>query len=431
MSGNSFNKGIAASFFVHNLQLFKKKAIQWAQQFEQVCALDNNFYNNHLHHREEFLLAAGKKTEVKTNTNCFSTLEKYIHEHEGYKFGFITYDVKNEIEKLKSTNELSIEFPSIYFFIPEILIRIDGKNIVIQSENNNEESIFDAINNIEIPFQIKQKKAVIQSRLTKEKYIAKINEIKEYIKEGEVYELNFCQEFYCENYSADPVQLFQSLNEKSPAPFSCFIKYGSKFLISASPERFLMKTNTTLLSQPIKGTIKRSENKTEDEKLKNDLLTSAKDRAENVMIVDLVRNDLSRSCKAGSVEVEELFGIYSYPKVHQMISTVCGELKDELKITDALKNAFPMGSMTGAPKIRAMQLIDELENFRRGLYSGCVGYFSPENDLDFNVVIRSIQYDAEKKFLSFATGGAITIDSEPEEEYQECLLKAEAIKSVL
>ena len=430
-SGNSELKRVAAFFIPDDIKIFKKKALQWAQQYKVVCALDNNQYTNHLHQREEFLLAAGVAKEIIVNENCFSSLQKFIEENDGWKFGFISYDVKNEIEKLQSKNPSQLNFPLLHFFIPEIFIQMKGNEVEISSNEKPEEIILEEINAITLSENHLASSAEVKRRMNEKDYLRKVEEVKEFIRQGDVYELNLCQEFYCENYLYNPLQLFFQLNEKSPAPFAAFYKLDEKFLLCASPERFLSKEGNKISAQPIKGTIKRSEDELTDKNLREQLFNSEKDRAENVMIVDLVRNDLSRSCKPGTVTVEELFGIYSYPRVHQMISTVSGELRNEVSATDAIKNAFPMGSMTGAPKIRAMQLIDELENTKRGLFSGTVGYFSPENIFDFNVVIRSIQYDAAKKYLSFSAGGAITIDSDAQNELEEVLLKTEAIRNIL
>jgi para-aminobenzoate synthetase component 1 len=221
------------------------------------------------------------------------------------------------------------------------------------------------------------------------------------------------------------------LLQKSPTPFASYFKYDHQYLLCASPERFIKKSGDKLFSQPIKGTIKRGVDEAEDAQLKNELLHSEKELAENLMIVDLVRNDLARSSKTGSVNVDELFGIYSFKQVHQMISTVSSIIKNDTHIIDAIKHAFPMGSMTGAPKIMAMELIEKYETTKRGLYSGAIGYIAPNGDFDFNVVIRSLQYNAATKYLSYEVGSAITFDSIAEQEHDECLLKAKAIMDVL
>jgi para-aminobenzoate synthetase component 1 len=201
-------------------------------------------------------------------------------------------------------------------------------------------------------------------------------------------------------------------------------------MMCASPERYLHKHGNTILSQPIKGTARRGTDTGSDNEIKTALQSSIKDRAENVMIVDLVRNDIARSCKTGSVKVEELFGIYTFPQVHQMISTITGQLKEEEPFTNAIRYSFPMGSMTGAPKVKVMELVEKYEHSRRELFSGTVGYISPEGNFDFNVIIRSLFYNAATRYLSYQTGGAITYDSTPEQEWEEMRLKAWALEKI-
>ena len=228
------------------------------------------------------------------------------------------------------------------------------------------------------------------------------------------------------------MNVYSILNTISPTPFSTFYKLNNQYLLCASPERFVKKDGDKIISQPIKGTAKRDlTNKTRDEQLKQQLINSQKEKSENVMIVDLVRNDLSKIAARNSVQVDELFGIYSFPQVHQMISTVSATIKDEIDFADMLKASFPMGSMTGAPKYRVMQLIEEYEQTKRGIYSGSFGYITPQNDFDFNVVIRSIVYNEQTKYVSYQVGGAITHYSNAEDEYEECLLKAKAMEKAL
>ncbi|RYZ97800.1 MAG: anthranilate synthase component I family protein, partial [Sphingobacteriaceae bacterium] len=262
-------------------------------------------------------------------------------------------------------------------------------------------------------------------------YIATANQIKQHISRGDIYVTNFCQEFYADDAAIDPLDTFFKLNSISPNPFSCFFKLRDKFILCASPERFLAKRGTQLISQPIKGTAKRSIDEHEDKQNKDSLKLHTKELQENVMIVDLVRNDLTRSARQGTVKTEELFGIYSFAQVHQMISTVVCELDEQITAVQAVKNTFPMGSMTGAPKLSSMKLMEHYERSKRGVYSGAMGYFSPDNDFDFNVVIRTLLYNAENGYLSFQTGSAITFHADAEQEYEECLLKAKAILEVL
>jgi para-aminobenzoate synthetase component 1 len=267
--------------------------------------------------------------------------------------------------------------------------------------------------------------------MSKTEYLTAVEAIREDILNGEVYELNLCQEFYAEAAVIEPVSTFLQLISASPTPFAGFYKWQDRYLLCASPERFLRQQHDLLLSQPIKGTIRRGATPAEDEQLRQHLSQDEKERAENLMIVDLVRNDLARVAVTGSVQVSELFGLYSFRHVWQMISTVQARRRPECDLVDALRAAFPMGSMTGAPKIRAMQLIEHYEHSRRGLYSGSLGVVWPNGDFDFNVVIRSLQFNAATGYLSFQVGSAITYDSVPEQEYAECLLKATAMLEVL
>ncbi|RYE51387.1 MAG: anthranilate synthase component I family protein, partial [Sphingobacteriales bacterium] len=329
-----------------------------------------------------------------------------------------------------SGNHDSLGFPEMYFFAPKYLVCGDsaGVEIII-----GDRSIIETINKIKLrrnknaaPSQTK-----VNPRITKQAYLEKIEKLKKHINRGDVYEVNFCQEFFSENATIDPISLFQELNHISPTPFAGYFKLHDHYILSATPERFLTKKGNKLISQPIKGTARRSADPLEDESIKKQLRSSKKEQAENIMIVDLVRNDLTRSAQKGTVKVEELLGLYSFKQVHQLISTVSCILDGKVHFIDAIKNSFPMGSMTGAPKYRAMELIEDLEETKRGIYSGTMGYITPGGDFDLNVVIRSILYNSSTKYLSFQVGGAITNASDPENEYNECLVKASAILQVL
>jgi para-aminobenzoate synthetase component 1 len=278
---------------------------------------------------------------------------------------------------------------------------------------------------------ISQNKIKIKHRISKINYSKKLTNILEHIHRGNIYEVNFCQEFYAENSKIDPLKVYQKLNKISTPPFATFLKIDDKFLLSASPERFVKKEGNKIISQPIKGTSRRLANKVEDQVLADQLFHDPKERAENIMIVDLVRNDLSKTAIKGSVKVEELCKVYSFKQVHQLISTVVSNVSEKENPVDIIKSLFPMGSMTGAPKISAMEIIEEQEETKRGVYSGAVGYFSPNHDFDFNVVIRSILYNKTNKYTSFIVGGAITSQSDIDKEYEECMIKAKAMKNAL
>lgn len=413
------------TYSVDDVSAMKKKMLNWAKQFNIFCFLDNQDYSIQPQ-QYDCLLAVG--VEESVSSNDIKTVDTFL-EKRRWIFGHLSYDLKNSIHHFHPSEKNKIGFPDFYFFSPKILLEIKGESLTIHSEKAEE--IFEEIN--EQPIEAKPSSAIIiQQRLTKENYLQKIKNLQEHILRGDCYEINFCQEFFAEDVTIDPVEVFQKLMNVSPTPFSALYKLADRYVICASPERFLKKTGNKIFSQPMKGTIKRNlQNHIEDEKLKQQLQQSAKDQSENVMVVDMVRNDLSKVCTQGSVKVDELFGVYSYPTVHQMISTISGELKPDIKFSEIIEATFPMGSMTGAPKHRVMELIDEYETSARGIFSGSIGYMNPNGDFDFNVVIRSIMYNASSKYLSYEVGSGITFYSDPEKEWEECLLKGEAIKKVL
>jgi len=414
---------------IPNPQLFKQKALQWASTFDAVCYLDSNNFPDR-YSKFDALIAIGAKSSLIANAgNAFEQLADFRTENPGWITGFFGYDLKNEVENLTSSNADELEFPDLYFFAPKHLIILKENQIEIISED--EQFVLNAIQNYPTHQTIESSSINIQSRFSKTEYLDAANKIKEHISRGDIYVTNFCQEFFAENAAIDPLEVFSKLNAISPNPFSGFFKWGSNYILSASPERFLAKRNEKLISQPIKGTAKRGKTTEEDEIIKQQLRSHTKELQENVMIVDLVRNDLTRSAKQGTVKAEELFKIRSFNQLHQMVSTVVCEIENNITPIDVIRNTFPMGSMTGAPKISSMRLMEELERSKRGIYSGAMGYFSPDGDFDFNVVIRTILYNATKKYLSFQVGSAITYHADAEQEYEECLLKAKAILQVL
>jgi para-aminobenzoate synthetase component 1 len=419
------------NFSVADRENFKKQMLDWANQFNICCFLDNNQYTGK-HHSFEWLLAAGAVNVFSPNKNILDSLQRYYEPHNDWLFGHLGYDLKNEIEELTSANTDKIQFPDIFLFQPQIVIQ--AKSVITISCLWDEPSVvFNAIQSVTIN-NVRQPAAniSIRSRINKEEYLGTVQLLKQHILRGDCYEINFCIEFFAENAAIKPLSIYHQLTNISPNPFSCYYKCNDKYLFCASPERYIKKQGNTIISQPVKGTIQRNRaDKHADENNKIHLHGSSKDRSENVMIVDLVRNDLSKICRESSVHVEELFGIYTFPQVHQMISTIKGELKDDITLADILKATFPMGSMTGAPKKRVMELIEQYEQTKRGIFSGAVGYITPDKDFDFNVVIRSIMYNAAQKYLSYQVGSGITFYSNAQEEYEECLLKAKAIEKVL
>ena len=422
----------ATVFTINNFAEFKIKMLNWVKPFNIFCLLDNSGYSFE-EPAFECLLAAGCKERLELDAgNAFSAVKEFSASQHDWLFGHLGYDLKNETEQLRSNNFDGIGFKDIHFFVPEIVLQLN-ENLLTIFFDGDAEQIFSAIKLSSACMEEKQFPPVlIKKRYTRSEYIQTIQKLQQHILRGDCYEINFCQEFFCTDAVIDPISVYQKLSAISPNPFSALYKSDDKYCICASPERYLKKAGTTIISQPIKGTAKRYlTNPLLDENSKEELLHSDKERSENVIVVDLVRNDLSKVCKEGTVQVKELFGIYSFPQVHQMISTISGELNDETDWVDVVRATFPMGSMTGAPKKRVMQLIDENERTRRGLFSGAIGYIDPKADFDFNVVIRSILYNESAKYVSFQAGSAITFYSDAEKEYEECLLKAEVIKQVL
>ena len=416
---------------------FKNALLDWSQQFNEVVWLDNNYHIS-TYSSFEAILAVDAMTSMVTGVhNAFEHLAAYQIKTKDWVFGYLSYDLKNDVERLSSKNPDRLNFPDLFFFQPKKIIKIRGNTVDFDYlklvEDNIEKdyrsimaymNTVAAIETTESPIRIKM-------RIFKDEYFKKVDTMLRHIRRGDIYEANFCQEFYAENTQIDALQTYKRLNSISKTPFAAFMKLSDKYLLSASPERYLRKEGNKIISEPIKGTAKRSSSNNEDKKLKSALERDVKERAENIMIVDLVRNDLSKSALKGSVSVEELCKVYSFEQVHQMISTVIAKIAADKNPVDIIKETFPMGSMTGAPKVSAMKIIEELESFKRGLYSGTVGYFTPEGDFDFNVVIRSILYNASEKYVSYSVGSAITVNALPEKEYEECLIKAKAMREVL
>ncbi|MGA8853172.1 MAG: aminodeoxychorismate synthase component I [Christiangramia sp.] len=421
-------------FSVTDPKKLKEQLLSWSRQFQEIAWLDSNEYDSKTGEYEA-ILAVEAFTAIKTDHgNAFDKLKEYQETTADWIFGYLSYDLKNDVERLKSSNFDGLHFPDLYFFQPQKIIFIREGQIefhYLRMVDDEIEDDFEAIQIFCIEDNSKHKPVKVEARISKQEYVDKIGLMLNHIHRGDIYEANFCQEYYSENVEIDSFDIYRSLNEISTPPFAAYLKLENVNLISASPERYLRKRGAQLLSQPIKGTARRADEVQEDLKIAAELAEDPKEQSENVMIVDLVRNDLSRIAKKGSVKVDELCKVYTFKQVHQLISSVTAEIAEDIPPVEALRTSFPMGSMTGAPKISAMKIIEELEESKRGLYSGAVGYFTPDGDFDFNVVIRSILYNSENNYLSFSVGGAITAKSDPEKEYEECLLKAKAMREVL
>jgi len=424
------------NFTIENPISFRNKLLKWANLFNEVVFLDSNKYE-HSYSNYDAVLAVDAFTSIKTDYfNAFDDLHQYQSQSKDWLFGYLSYDLKNDTEALTSKNFDGLEFPDLFFFQPKKLFFLKENQLemhYLRLCDDEMDSDFEEINatqNLQ-PTAYNLQPFSIEQRISKNTYLEKVSKMLEYIHRGDIYEANFCMEFYSEEATINPVEIYQKLSAISEAPFAVYFKNKDQFLLSASPERYLKKEGIKVISQPIKGTSKRNSNAELDEQSKIELENNPKERAENVMIVDLVRNDLSRTATKGSVNVEELCKVYTFKQVHQLVSTVVSEVENTISPLEIIKTTFPMGSMTGAPKISAMKIIEELEETKRGLYSGAVGYFSPEGDFDFNVVIRSILYNAKNQYLSFSVGSAITAESTAFGEYEECLLKAKAMFEVL
>ncbi len=410
--------------------------LNWASRFNIFLLLPANGYNQQGIHNFEILLGAGAKHTFTTNgtsASIFTEWQHFIDTHNtSFILGHISYDIKENIEQLYSAKENPIGFNKLHWFVPENVMIYREGILYIKGNGENEALIFEEIMHTKVEVHLTAPKLSIKHVMSKTEYIHAVTQLQKHISRGDCYEVNYCQCFEALDANINPIETFLKLNSISPNPFAACYKVGERYMLCASPERYITIDEGMLYSQPIKGTAKRIlDDAIADEQLKNSLQHHYKERAENIMVVDLVRNDMSRICDSGSVVVDELCAIYSYPQVHQMISTIKGKIKAAATFTDIIKATFPMGSMTGAPKYRVMQLIDELECTKRGLFSGSVGFISPDGHVDLNVIIRSIMYNNEKQYVNFHTGSAITFYSNAEEEYEECMLKAKAIMQVL
>mgnify|MGYP000874901787 CR=1 FL=1 len=400
--------------------------LNWANRFNICCFLDS--------HTDVFPRQVQSCIAGVSALKRFSSLDELPASANDWLFGHFSYDLKDIIEPhQQQAKPARVQWPELFFFIPETTLELSSTSLRIGSTTANHDRIWEEIGEERTDADVAQKTTVaFLPGMSKQEYLDNVNRIMSHIHRGDCYELNYCQEFYATGIEADPLDLYRKLSNTSPAPFAAYYKTGNRYLISASPERYLRREGEDLISQPIKGTRGRDRaNPENDRRLIEELRNDPKERAENIMIVDLVRNDLSRVCREGSVHVEELCGIYSFPQVHQMISTVVGKVPANTGWVDFIKASFPMGSMTGAPKKRVMELIEKYEPVKRGLYSGTLGYVKPNGDFDFNVVIRSLQYDTAGKVLSYHVGSAITGYCDPEKEYEECLVKAKGILDAL
>ena len=426
-------KRTTTRFYCDDLELIKCKMLCWSKQFSETVWLDSNQYPSE-HHQFDCVLAVEAVSQLRfSGKGSFESLRQYISQKQDWLFGYLGYDLKNDVEHLGSHNDDSLGLPDMTFFQPKRLwICKDDFFEAHYLEGEDARMDWESILSVVVPSDCLDIKSVqLTPRMSHAEYINKANSLLEHIGRGDIYEVNFCMEWYANQMGLQPHQIFSELNAVSKAPFAALMQLDTHFLMCTSPERFLNKQGDTLWSQPIKGTAKRESDLALDKAQAHRLANDPKEQAENIMIVDLVRNDLSRVAKKGSVKVDEKCRVYAFEQVHQMISTVSATLHPAFDAIDTIRACFPMGSMTGAPKVRAMELIEQHELSKRGLYSGALGYFTPEGDFDFNVVIRSLIYRADTGYLSLHVGSALTAEADSKKEYEECLLKAKAIREVL
>lgn len=374
------------------------------------------------------ILAMGCEDDFLPGPDFFHDLDHFIHKHRNsYLFGCFSYDLKNRIEHLGSKHQDITDFPEIVLWKPKLVVEIKEQDYQIlqgKTDQSKKEVIERFLKTSGKPIPNLE----FISQISKGDYLKAIENIKQEIRIGNIYELNFCQQFIAQSdVVLDSPVLFQHLVTLTQAPFSAYVNLENHEVFCGSPERFLQKKGNQLMSQPIKGTSKKGQTPEEDRNLIHVLQDDPKERAENIMITDLVRNDLSRIAAKGSVTVDELCQVYSFGTVHQLISTVSCRIKENIPFSEILKSTFPMGSMTGAPKIKAMELIEKYETFKRGLYSGSIAYFKPNGDFDMNVVIRTLIRNKKTNVFAAAAGGAITIQSDAKKEYHECFVKIQKL----
>lgn len=416
---------------VTDAQVLKRQLLRACDQNEHALFLDSNNHNDQ-YSRFHWLAGYGAHQVLNTDKNSLGQLQELHESNKDWLLGHLSYELRMELENLPCRHEDMLGFPHLQFFVPKILVYKDETGIWL--ETKSVVSAKDFLSSLPPPVSEDDSpdESVSLTPLTRESdYLETVERLIQELQYGNIYEINYCMEFAARQQLQDPAVAFLELDQHTEAPFAAYYRSNDLYLLCASPERYLCKRDRMIISQPMKGTARRDADPAVDRHLKAELAINEKERSENVMITDLVRNDLSKIARKGSVAVNELFGVYTYRNVHQMLSTVSCEVDDSLKLADLIGATFPMGSMTGAPKYSAMQLIDRHEAFQRGLYSGSVGYITPQGDCDFNVVIRSILYNRSSAYLSARVGSAITIHCNAQKEYEECLLKADSLRRSL
>lgn len=386
---------------------------------------------------EEFKGDAFKKLEDLINKYHVESKELSLP-FIGGAMGYFSYDMGRNLETLPTTAKEDIKIPEAYFLFYDNIIIFDHLNNksyvssmgILQDKEKSIEGIINRIKNgKKVKYEeVKGINKEFKSNFTKEEYLKGVETFREYIRSGDIYIGNLTQRFHCTT-ERDSYDIYKDLRRINPSPFGAYMEVDDFHIISSSPERFMSIRDGHVETRPIKGTRPRGENQEEDEKNRLELLNSEKDKSELLMIVDLERNDLSKVCKNHSVKVTELFVIEEYSTVFHLVSTIKGDLKDNVSSVKCIKECFPGGSITGAPKIRTMEVIEEVEGIRRNIYTGAIGYFDFRGNADFNIAIRTIVKKDDKAY--FGVGGGITFESIKEDEYEETLHKAKALMRVL
>lgn len=415
---------------------FEQRLFRMVNEYKHAAVLTDKYpyYNGQAHQYHEFEFLAGFDALTVFDEDLID-LSGAAASLNDWLLGYFSYDLKNELEpELSSVNIDPIGFRRFSFFQPRFMVRKSNESWQLGFQTDRDdlqtaERFLNLLRQVDIS-EDELPEIHFQSNVSGEEYLKIVGELKEHIHKGDIYEINYCIDFFAKRKGLDPGMVFSQLIQIAPMPFAVLMRDDNSFLMGASPERYLRKRGARLISQPMKGTARRSSENQDDYRVMKSLADSDKERAENIMIADLVRNDLSRVAARGTVKVEELCSVLPFPGVYQMISTISAQMHADANWLDPVRYSFPMGSMTGAPKIRAMQLIDRYEKTSRSLYSGAVGYVTPELDYDFNVVIRSLLYNRDSGHLSYTVGSAITGMCDAREEYDECLLKAERLRAL-
>ncbi|GCD77049.1 para-aminobenzoate synthase [Thermaurantimonas aggregans] len=405
---------------------FYTKLVRWGFEYPECFVFDSGGYTSDRFYRYDWLIMVDAVHRLS-----WSEVAHIQPSQVADWMGFLLpYDFKQTLLGHLNSGKVFFEISDGIFFIPRwVFYSKNGKVFAELREPDVHKlpQILAFIDNQPDHVPEQANLPAYRAHTGKEEYLAAFEKVVNHLLRGDIYEMNYCVYYSSRKPIDDIPGVWLKISSQKGAPMSGLFKFGSTCVLSQSPERFFTLRSSTIYSQPIKGTIRRGLDTASDDSLKKKLFESTKERAENVMIVDLVRNDISRISEPGSICVEELFGIHTFAKVHQMISTISGKLSENVTLEQIFKALFPMGSMTGAPKLSAMNIIRQVESHDRGIYSGTAGYIDPKGDMDCNVIIRSIVTDLATGISYIGVGSAVTVYANAEDEYQECLLKLTSV----